>query len=359
LSGLAGAPSPGDGARRYRLHSSIELFPAEDGDIYLLRPGAAPPIVVRRPDDAARSLLERLIDEPVEAPAGSDTLELLKPLIAAGALVDAIETTPLPAELADRFARQLPYFAESGDPAGTQLHLRRSTVAVLGCGGLGTWALGALACLGIGRFTLIDDDVVELGNLNRQVLYARHDVGRPKVECAAKWVNALDGDVKVRSMRRRISGPRDAAEAVDGADVVILAADAPPYELGRWVNGACVAAGIPFMTAGQQPPLLKVGPTFVPGRGPCFACHERWLAVAFPLYPQVAEYRRRHPTPATTLGPASGVVGTLMALEVMQLLIGPGPVATQGRALLIDMRTLEQRWEAFEREPACPVCSSA
>jgi bacteriocin biosynthesis cyclodehydratase domain-containing protein len=358
LSGLAGAPSRGGGARRYRLHPSIELFPAENGDVYLLRPGAAPPIVVRRPDPAARALLERLSGEPVEAPAGSDTAERLTPLIAAGALVDTTETTPVPAQLAARFARQLPYFAEFGDAGAVQLRLRRSTVAVLGCGGLGTWALGALACLGIGRFTLIDDDVVELSNLNRQVLYGCRDVGRPKAECAAEWVRALDHDVEVRAIRRRVSGPRDAAEAIEGANVLLLAADWPPYELGRWVNRACVDAGVPFVTAGQQPPLLKVGPTFVPGRGPCFACHERRLAAAFPLYPQVADHRRLHPAPAITLGPASGVVGTLMALEIMHLLVGPGPVATQGRALLIDMQTLEQRWEAFERDPGCPVCGS-
>jgi bacteriocin biosynthesis cyclodehydratase domain-containing protein len=96
----------------------------------------------------------------------------------------------------------------------------------------------------------------------------------------------------------------------------------------------------------------------MPGRGPCFACHERALAAAFPLYPELAEQRRHDPTPATTLGAASGVVGTLVALEVMHLLIGDGPVATEGRALLIDMRTLDQRWEPVERDPDCPVCCS-
>jgi bacteriocin biosynthesis cyclodehydratase domain-containing protein len=161
----------------------------------------------------------------------------------------------------------------------------------------------------------------------------------------------------VRGLRRRIESEADAAAAIDGADAVVLAADWPPYELGRWVNQACVAAGVPFLTAGQEPPLLKVGPAYVPGRGPCFACHERRLAAEFPLYPELAEYRRRHPTPATTLGAASGVVGTLLALEIMHLLTGAEPVATEGRAMLLDMRTLEQRWEAVARDPGCPVCA--
>ena len=175
---------------------------------------------------------------------------------------------------------------------------------------------------------------------------------------AARWVGALDPRIELHVIRQRIEGEEDAAAAIDGADAVVLAADWPPYELGRWVNRACVAAGVPFVLAGQQPPVLKVGPTYVPGRGPCFACHERWLAAEFPIYPELAEHRRRHPTPATTLGPASGVVGTLVALELLHLLMGDEPVATHGRALLIDMRTLEQRWEAIERDPSCPVCAA-
>ncbi|MGH2948706.1 MAG: TOMM precursor leader peptide-binding protein [Solirubrobacteraceae bacterium] len=324
--------------------------------MYLLRPGGQPPVVVRSPEPGDRALLERLAVEPVEAPEGGETARRLEPLGRAGALVSVGASTPLPDALADRFARQLPYFVDSGDPEGVQLRLRRSTVVVLGCGGLGTWALGALACLGVGRFTLVDHDAVEVSNLNRQILYSEADVGSPKVDCAARWVRALDREVQVRTIRRRISDERDAAEAADGADAVVLAADWPPYELGRWVNRACVGAGVPFVVAGQQPPVLKVGPTFVPGHGPCFACQERRLAADFPLYPALAEHRRCHPARDITLGPSSGVVGTLVALEVMHLLTGPGPVATQGRSLLIDMRTLEQRWEAVERDPDCPVC---
>jgi bacteriocin biosynthesis cyclodehydratase domain-containing protein len=189
-------------------------------------------------------------------------------------------------------------------------------------------------------------------------MFQMADLGAAKVDCAARWVRALDPEIEVRRVRRRVEGEYDAAAIVAGADALVLAADWPPYELGRWVNRACVDAGVPFVMAGQQPPLLKVGPTYVPGRGPCFACHERGLAAAFGLYPELAEHRRRHPAPATTLGPASGVTGTLVALEVMHLLTGAGPVATQGRALLIDMRTLEQRWESVDRDPDCPVCAS-
>ena len=338
------------------MRPSVELFSAADGDVYLLRTGGAPTVVVRQPERADRALLERLVVEAVPAPEGSEQARRLAPLRAAGLLITEGDGPPLAPELAERFDRQLPYFAERGDPAAVQRRLRSATVAVLGCGGLGTWALAALASLGVGRFVLIDDDAVALHNLNRQILFGLADVGAPKVECAARWVGALDPGIEVLAHRRRVGSADDAAALLGGADAVVFAADWPPYELGRWVNRACVAAGIPFLMAGQQPPVLKVGPAYVPGRGPCFACHERALAAEFPLYPELAAHRRDHPAPAITMGPASGVVGTLLALEVMHLLIADEPVATQGRVMLLDMRTLEQRWEDVPRDPACPVC---
>jgi bacteriocin biosynthesis cyclodehydratase domain-containing protein len=330
----------------------VELFAAAVGDVYLLRPGGAPAIVVRDPSPEDRELLDRLAVEPVPA---SDRLA---PLADAGLLVRE-PTTSLEPDEAERFARQLPYFAETGDPVAAQRRLRAARVAVIGCGGLGTWTLGALAALGVGSFTLVDHDAVSLSNLNRQILYGFDDVGARKVACAGRWVRALDARIAVRELPHRVESEADAAVVIDGADAVVLAADWPAYELGRWVNAACVAAGVPFVLGGQVPPVLKVGPFYVPGRGPCFACQERRLAAEFPLYPELAEHRRRHPAVATTLGPASGVVGTLMALEVMHLLTGDEPIATEGRALLIDMRTLEQRWEAVERDPQCPVCASS
>jgi bacteriocin biosynthesis cyclodehydratase domain-containing protein len=340
--GLEGGLAPG-----CRLHPSVEVFEAADGDVYLLRAGGAPAAVVRRPQPADRLLLRRLAAGPVTALPESEEAGRLAPLRAAGLVVEVREVAPLDAAAAERFSRQLPYFAESGDPAGVQRRLRAAAVTVIGCGGLGTWTLAALAGLGVGRFTLVDDDRVEPSNLNRQVIYAAADIGARKV----------DAEVEVRTVSSRVASVDDAAAVTTGADAVVLAADWPPYELARWVNSACVAAGVPFLTAGLQPPLLKVGPMYTPHRGPCFACHERRLAAEFPFYRELADYRRAHPAPATTLAPAAGAVGTLVALEVMHLLIGDEPVATEGRAFLLDMRTLEQRWEAIERDPDCPVCA--
>lgn len=356
LTHSAGASSHGD-APRLRLHPAIEPFFASDGNVYLLRAGAAAEHVIRQPDAIERRLLTRLAREGVSATACSGELASLAPLIDAGVAVPEPAVQRLAGTDAQRFARQLPYLQDHGDPVEAQRRLRASTVAVLGCGGLGTWALGALAGVGVGRFVLIDDDDVELSNLNRQILYRARDIGRPKVKCAAEWVAEFDPDIEVRALRQRVRGPDDLLSPLAGCDAVLLLADWPPYELSRWVNEVCVAEGIPFTAGGQQPPLLKIGPTHIPGHGACHACHERQVRRDFPLYDELAAHRRAHQSPMTTLAPASGIVATFLALEMLHLLLGHRPLATHDRVLLMDMRTLHGRWEPIAKDPDCRHCS--
>jgi bacteriocin biosynthesis cyclodehydratase domain-containing protein len=343
---------------RYRLRPSIEPFFAASGDVYLLRPGTRDEHVVRAPSEADRALLARLAREAVAAPAGGAVAARIAPLVAAGVVVPEPSSPPLPPADAERYDRQLPYLAELGDPRDVQRRLRAARVVVLGCGGLGTWALGALASVGIGGFVLVDHDTIELSNLNRQILYGEADLGRRKVDVAADWLRRFDATIEVETVARQVQGPDDLAAPIAAADALVLVADWPPYDLARWVNEACLARGVPFITAGQQPPLLKVGPTYVPGRGACLACHETAVRQDFPLYEELAERRRRDPPRATTLGPASGIVGTLLAVEVMHLIAGAEPVATHDQAVLVDMRTLQTRTEQIARDPGCAACGA-
>lgn len=356
LSDRGDAP-PLCGALRYQLRQSVELFPAPNGDVLLLRTGGARPVAIRSPSASDRALLHSLVAGIMTVP-GSPTAERVEPLVTAGLVRAAPPPAPLPGPVAARFDRQLPYLAERGDPAALMLRLRAARIVVIGCGGLGTWALAAIAAAGVGHFRLIDDDTVELSNLNRQVLYGEDDVGALKVDAARRWLRRFDTAIGVEVLPRRVASATDAEAAVAGADLVVLAADWPPYELARWVNAACVAARIPFLTAGQQPPLLRIGPTYAPGRGPCFACHERTLARDFPLYHRLADHRRRHGTTSTTLGPASALVGAALAVEVVNLLLDVPGQSLTGRALLIDMETLEQRREDIPRDSGCPVCAN-
>ena len=333
----------------YRLRPSVELFPASDGTVYVLRPGE-PDLALRNLDGAARTGLDALGHTPVRAgELGAGAAGVLATLEAAGVVMPADpEATP-----SARHARQEPYLAALGL---SQERLSEACVVILGCGGLGTWALAALAGLGLGRLVIADDDTVELGNLNRQILFGEADLGERKIDCAARWVRAFDPGLRVETHGQRVRGPGDVERLLGGADALVQAADWPPYELNRWVNAACIAHRVPFITAGQVPPLLRVGPFYLPGRTACFECHERRLRASSPLYDELVRFRQASDEPAVTLGPSSGLIGTMVAGEVLHLLADPASVATAGRAMLLDMRTLQQRWEVIRRDPGCPAC---
>src|SRR5262249_44844334 len=124
------------------------------------------------------------------------------------------------------------------------------------------------------------------------------------------------------------------------------------------VNEASLALQLPFVMAGQQPPLVKIGPAFKPGHGACFACHETALRREFALYDELAIARIAAPPAATTLGPPSALIGSLLALEMLHLLLGVWPVATHERVFLLDVRTLELRSQAVAYDAQCSACGT-
>jgi molybdopterin-synthase adenylyltransferase len=350
------------GGRRFRLRASVEPL-AVGTDLYLIRSGADD-LVIRDAGRDDRAVVEALAGDALTAGQLSARLALdpdrvaekLDSLVAAGVVTVAAASAPLEPGDAERFSRQLPYLAEYGDELELQRRLGASRVCVLGCGGLGTWAIAALAAAGVRRFRLVDDDTVELSNLNRQAIFRPGQLGTPKVAAAEQWLRAFDDRVEVEAAERRVDGLEAARRAVEGADAVVLVADEPPYELGRWVNAACLDAGVPFITAGQSPPLVRVGPLYVPGTTACFACHETALRAQSLAYDRYVEHVRASPSRAATLGPASAMVGSLVALELMHFLVGVEP-ATAAVSVTIDMRTLRAAHDVVPRDGGCDACA--
>ena len=342
-------PAVPAGGLRYRLRGSVDPVRGSDGSLYLVRAGEDD-LVIRDPDAEDRLLLELLASGAEVAPD-----DKLAALIAAGVVVEAASSEPLDADDAERYARQLPYLAEAGDERDLQRRLGAARVTIVGCGGIGTWTVAALASAGVRRLRLVDDDVVETSNLNRQVLYGPADVGAAKAATTARWLRAFDERVEVEIVERRVDGVDAAARVADRADLLVLAADAPPYLLARWVNEACVAARVPFIVAGQLPPLAKVGPLYWPGRSACFACHETALRRESADYDAYVRQLQQAPARGATLGSVSGLVGASVAMEVMHALIGITP-ASLGAALLVDLRTWDLRREAIARDSECAAC---
>jgi bacteriocin biosynthesis cyclodehydratase domain-containing protein len=357
-----------------KLRPSVEVFAASDGDVYLLGGAAGGDVVLREATPVVRRLVSELeggghtLDELAAELASTGLADELAVREAVGALEQAGKVYRCAAEACDlldaadaeRYDRQLHYFADQEEgarsAAAMQLALGRATVVVLGAGGLGSWAASVLACAGVGRIVLVDDDTVELSNLNRQILYRTTDVGRPKVEAAAEALGGLNPRIEIVTSRARIGSARDVRAVATDTDFVVCTADSPPHAIGRWVNRACLDLGTPHISAGQFPPMVRIGPTFVPGRGPCLECEERAIRREFDLYDELVEHRRRHAPVAATLGAASGLIGSLIAMEVIHWITGICEPATLGRGLLFDLRDFSTSWEDVPREPDCPVC---
>ncbi|MBA3263257.1 MAG: TOMM precursor leader peptide-binding protein [Thermoleophilaceae bacterium] len=352
------------------MRRSIETFPASDGTLYLLRAGHGDDLALPGLAARQRALLDgldgtRTVGELAElhpqltATEVTGTLEQLGEL---GVIEDAAADGEwLSAAEQERYDRQLEYFGElvtAGDSrAACQGRLREARVVVIGLGGLGAWAVWALAAAGVGELVGVDGDVVELSNLNRQTLYREEDVGRPKAQAAARTLADFNSAVSFEAIDTRLEDRDGVAAVVDGADFVIEAADWPPYRLSRWINSCCAKAGVAHIGASQFPPLVRVGPTFVPGQPGCLDCMEESARGLDPLFDELAAWRQRADTLAATFAPACALIGGIISSDVIHHLTGLAEPATLQASLVIDIRTLEVRRVPVEPVAGCSTCS--
>jgi molybdopterin-synthase adenylyltransferase len=335
-----------------------------EGDVYLLRPSAENDIRIEAPNEEERRLLaaidgERTLEELYDEFGEGEVDDLIVQLEELDVVEDAADDERVPPAELERFDRQLRYFSDMSTrvaPSECQERLREAKIAVLGVGGLGGWSAWALACVGVGEMWLIDGDRVELSNLNRQILYTEADVGELKVERAAARLAAFNSGMKITAEARRLESEEDIAEFIAGSDVVIDAADWPAHDIERWCNAACFAAGIPYITMSHFPPIARVGPLYVPGETGCFICQEIGYRREYPLFDIAIEQRRAKPSPAATLGPACGLIGGQVAMEVLHLLTGLSRPSTQGVSHIYDLRTMDVKREPVVPEPECPIC---
>ncbi len=293
----------------------------------------------------------------------SDVTDAIADLLDEGVLDDATaEASYLSKEERERFQRQLAYFADlAGDSraaAAAQQRLGQATVCLLGLGGLGSWVAWALACAGVGNLVGVDGDRVETSNLNRQILYAEGDVGAQKAASAGRPLTAFHGALNYEAVDLMLSGAPAIQEVIRGADFVVDSVDRPPHVITRWVAEACFAEAIPYIAVSQHPPLLRVGPLYVPGETGCYACQEAEYSEQFPLFESLRASTSLSP-PSATYGPACGIVGTLAANEAVAWLTGLHPPACLGRAALIDLRSLAIEFERIDRLAGCDLCDHA
>lgn len=242
-----------------------------------------------------------------------------------------------------RYSRHvlLPEFDTQG-----QERLLASKALIVGLGGLGSPVAMYLAAAGVGELYLVDDDVVELSNIQRQIVHSSEDLGKAKVASAMESLRALNPGVKLHGITQRLAG--DAlVEMVAKVDVVVDASD--NFTTRFALNAAAVASKTPLVSGAaiRAEGQLSV---FDPRRedSPCYRC----------LYDEQGDDSELNCADSGVLAPVVGLVGSMQALEVVKLLAGYGEPAI-GRLVVVDAKTLEFRSLRIKADPACPVCASS
>jgi molybdopterin/thiamine biosynthesis adenylyltransferase len=251
----------------------------------------------------------------------------------------------LSAEELERYARHI-VLREVGGPG--QAALKEASVLVIGAGGLGAPALMYLAAAGVGTLGVVDDDVVSLSNLQRQIIHATPDIGRRKVDSAATQIHALNPHVRFAAHATRLDA-HNAMALIGSYDLVLDGSD--NFETRYLVSDACFLAATPLITA-----ALGV----FDGSLTTIRAHEKNAENQFN-----PTYRCLFPEPpppgtvpacaeAGVMGALAGVLGSMMALEAIREIVGFGE-GLVGRLLMVDARAMRFETLRYARDPANPL----
>jgi len=246
----------------------------------------------------------------------------------------------LDAEQLDRYSRHI--IMDDIGPEG-QKRLLNAEVLCIGAGGLGSPILQYLAAAGVGTIGIADDDVVERSNLQRQVVHADADIGRPKVDSARAFIGRQNPDIDVRTHETRVT-PDNIESLLADYDIVVDGSD--NFATRYLVNDACTLAGVPFAHGAilrfeGQVTTFEANPG-----GPCYRC----------LFPEAPE-PGTVPDCATAgvLGVLPGTVGCIQATEAMKLVLEYGETL-DGRMIFYDAADMTFEEIAVEPRPDCPIC---
>lgn len=225
--------------------------------------------------------------------------------------------------------------------AAGQERISNATALLIGVGGIGCPAASYLAASGVGHLVLCDFDTVDVTNLGRQILYGPDDIGKPKAEVAAERLAAINPDIEITAVDRRLDD-ESLAVRVGSADVVLDGSD--NFATRFQVNDACVASdtclisGAAIRLEGQ---VTEFGPDY--STSPCYRC----------LYKE-ADESLENCAGNGVLGPVPGTIGTLMAVEALKFLAGIE--SPRGVLRLFDATSGEFRAVAISKRNDCPVC---
>lgn len=257
----------------------------------------------------------------------------------------------------ERYKANLNYFSyfsnlENG-PWEMQRRLNHAKITVIGVGTLGSGVLFNLAGLGVGKVRIVDFDVVEWSNLNRQLLFKEEDIGRRKIDAARDFIHRFHSKLELECIPGEIRSTEDAEKAIADSDLVILSADQPHFLVERWVNQACVKKGIPFIGGGVNVVEGQLY-TVVPGKTGCLDCNYLLHSRQDDDYLQFIQsyVSSGFRMPSTAIAANYMLLTGMVCGELARIIAGTGPLQSEGKVVSIHFETFRT---AIKMDFSCPV----
>lgn len=288
------------------------------------------------------------------------TLELMN---GKGLLEDAAVEPPPELTQADLYGEQLTFFSHFiHNRFEAQLALQNAHIALIGLGAIGSTVLDALATAGVGHIIGVDEAEVKRRDCSGNIFYNQDDLGRLRCEVAQKRAKRFP-TTHFQCSTHPIRDARDVEGVIQGCGLVVVCAEDAPGPLFDWVNQASLALQIPWTSGYLDGSVGIVGPSIVPYQTPCYECYrlrmkgnvehyEEFIAFEDHLKQQVDRSDHSY----GGLGPLSGVVGQLTALEAIKILTRFARPALYGKLYEVDFLTLQAEFHEILKLPRCPSC---
>lgn len=258
-----------------------------------------------------------------------------------------------------RWNRQDEFFNQFPQTISNVKNLANKKVAIIGIGGTGSWVAQAVAMMGVGLLKIIDDDVVELTNLNRQPLFRESDVGKRKTAVTSQFLKNINPNLQIVEINKKIYNHSDLS-FLNEVDLVVSCADYPSTkEVGIIISDYCYPRGIPaIIGGGYNTHIGSIGITIVPQKSPCFRCY---IAQANKNTQDIEkDYQLIFEAKSTrnygSLAAIAGLIGNYIALDIMKILTGFSEPSSEGK--FIEYNFVKNKWkeQLIIADKNCKIC---